>query len=305
MLVHFLEPAVFSPWLLDKAAAEHRHAPAPEQAEALFIRVGYRVDAAMLDSLPALRVIVSPTTGVDHIDRDECSRRHIDVLTLRGQTEFLENLTNTAEHAFALLLALYRQLVPAYRDVLAGRWRQTGYRGYTLSGKTFGIVGYGRLGRMAARMARGFGMKLLAYDPYKEVPAAEAAQVSELNALAEQSDVMSLHADLNERNHGMICAEVLDRMPPHGVLINTARGQLVDEGALLQALDQGTLAGAGLDVIRSETAFGNDNALLQYAKEHDNLLLTPHIGGQTHEAVEAADKYIYSKLERWCADHGC
>lgn len=269
------------------------------------MRVAYRVDAGMLDKLPALRVVVSPTTGIDHIDLDECARRNIDVLTLRGHTEFLENLTNTAEHAFALLLALYRRLVPAYREVLTGRWRQTEHRGYTLAGKTFGIVGYGRLGGIAARIARGFGMAVLAYDPYKEVPPGKAERVGDLKDLAARSDVVSLHAELNDLNHGMINTEVLSHAPPHSVLINTARGQLVDEHALLQALSQGRLAGAGLDVIQSETTFGNANALLNYAESHDNLLLTPHIGGQTHEAVEAADKYIYSELEQWCTRNGC
>lgn len=305
MLVFFLEPDVFSQWILEKAETDHRSAETPGSAEVLFIRIGYRVDSAMLDRMPALRVVVSPTTGIDHIDLEECARRNIDVLTLRGHTEFLENLTNTAEHTFALLLALYRRLVPAYRDVLAGHWRQAEHRGYTLAGRSFGIVGYGRLGRMAARIARGFGMQVLACDPYQEVSSDEAEQVQGINDLAARSDVLSLHADLNDRNRGMINAEVLDRIPDQGVLINTARGQLIDEDALLQALSRGRLAGAGLDVIRSETTFGNDNALLQYAKEHDNLLLTPHIGGQTHEAVTAADKYIYSKLERWRAANGC
>lgn len=300
MPAYFLEPAVFSQWLRDRVAERCGIAAEPDAAEALFVRVGYRVDAEMLDTMPALRVVASATTGDDHIDLDECARRGVAVLTLRGHTAFLEGLTNTAEHAFALLLALYRRLVPAYRDVLAGHWHQAAYRGHTLAGKTFAIVGYGRLGAMAARMAAGFDMEVLAYDPHKEVRADKVRQLDDLHEFAERADILSLHADLNESSHGMIDAGVLDRMPDHGVLINTARGQLVDEAALLTSLRNGGLAGAGLDVVRSETTFGSDNALLHYAKEHDNLLLTPHIGGQTQEAVVAADQYIFSEFERWC-----
>lgn len=300
MTAYFLEPDVFSHWLRERVAASFGISPDPDSAGILLVRVGYRIDARVLDGMPSLRVLVSPTTGVDHIDLDECARRNVAVLTLRGHREFLENLTNTAEHAFALLLALYRRLVPAYRDVLSGNWRQADHRGHTLAGRKFGIVGYGRLGAMAAQMARGFGMTVLAYDPCKSVASDNVAQVRSIHDLAEEADVMSLHADLNDMNHGMIDMEVLDRMPDHGILINTARGQLIDEDALLRTLRSGGLAGAGLDVICSETAFGGGNPLLQYAREHDNLLLTPHIGGQTYEAVTAADKFIYSELERWC-----
>lgn len=296
------EPDSFSGWAIDRLDARVGPASAPREAVVLLVRVGTRVDRALLDGMPALRVVVSATTGEDHIDRGECQQRGIDVLTLKGETGFLASLPNTAEHAFALLLALYRRLPTAYRDVLRGTWQQGPYRGWTLKGKSFGIVGYGRLGHMAGSIAKGFGMNVLAYDPDPgidgEVPFTETLQ-----ELAARVDVLSLHADLNESNAGMVDAAVLGRMSASSVLINTARGQLVDEDALLEALRAGELSGAALDVIQGEDSFGEGNKLLEYARLNDNLILTPHIGGQTFEAVEEADKFIVSKLEKWCAQH--
>lgn len=304
--VYLPDPASFSAWAVSKLESEYELTIGPMEAVILVVRVSTCVDQALLEQMPVIRLVVSATTGTDHIDIGECERRGIDILTLKGETELLSRLPNTAEHAFALLLALYRHLPRARQDVLKGIWCQAPYRGRTLQGKTFGIVGYGRLGEMAGRMARGFEMTVLAYDPEpRRQDGEDVTFVNNVEDLAGSVDVLSLHADLNPTSKEMINAAVFRRMNDAAVLINTARGQLVDQTALLQALESGSISGAALDVIEGEGSFQQGNALLDYAKRHDNLLLTPHIGGQTMEAVEAADKYIFSKIDKWCARNAC
>lgn len=305
MNVLFLEPEVFSDWAVRNVAEEFRLSSVPEQTQVLFVRIGRRIGENILRLLPRLRVLVSVATGVDHIDYAACQSRNVEVLTLKGEHQFLAGLSNTSEHAFALLLALYRRLLPAHRGVLEGHWEQSPYRGHTLRGKTFGIVGYGRLGRFAAEIAGGFGMHIIAYDPEHNVMPAGTVKVDNLIDLAAAADVLSLHADLNELNHGMIDESVLRAMPANAVLVNTARGQLIQESALLRALEEGWIAGAALDVLADEAGFGKDHPLLSYARTHDNLVLTPHIGGQTYEAVEVADKFMVSKLKEWCKNNAC
>jgi len=300
----FLEPEAFSNWARQEVRRRFRLVEDPEKANIVLLRVGRRMDCESITQMPALRAVVSPTTGIDHIDVDECTRRNIEVITLKGEVEFLSQLTNTAEHAFGLLLALYRRLVPAFEEVREGSWRQAPYRGHSLFGKAFGIVGHGRLGRIAGDIARGFGMKVLAYDPGVSSFPKEVSVFSDLVTMARCTDVLSLHASLNQGNHGMIDAGIFDQLPSHAVLINTARGQLVDEAALLEALSRSKIAGAALDVVCNEERFDRNNTLARYSRKNDNLLLSPHIGGQTFEAVEAADKFIVSKLNRWCAENG-
>ncbi|KAA3624577.1 MAG: hypothetical protein DWQ08_10260 [Proteobacteria bacterium] len=306
MKVYVPETDTFSYWAISSLDADSALATDRERAQILLVRVGTRVDEALLEAMPSLRLVATATTGLDHIDHDACDRRGVSIVSLKGDTAFLSDLPNTAEHAFALLLALYRRLHPAWQDVLSGNWRQAPFRGRTLRGRSFGIVGYGRLGRIAGRIAEGFGMNTVVWDPNPVFgPEDDVAVADSLEILAASADVLSLHADLNDANVGMIDRVVFERMPEGSVLINTARGQLVDEPDLLAALREGRIAGAGLDVIDREEAFSADSPLLEYARDHDNLILTPHIGGQTVEAVEAADRHILGKIEKWCKSNVC
>lgn len=301
MKIYLPDRATFSIDTIEKLSATHRLAEEPHEADVLLVRVGTRVDRELLNRMSTLRLVASATTGLDHIDREACERRSVDVVSLKGETAFLNDLPNTSEHAFALLLALWRRLFVARDDVHAGSWRQSPFRGRTLAGKRFGIVGHGRLGRIAARIATGFGMQVLFFDPEPVCePDAGVRRLESLTALAQAVDVLSLHADLNDGNERLIDAAIFDRMGSQSVLVNTARGQLVDEDALLLALRSRRIAGAALDVVWNEDEFGPGNALLEYARCQDNLILTPHIGGQTEEAVAMADRYILKKIDQWC-----
>lgn len=301
---HVAEPAAFSRSFNDRIGRAYRIAADLSEAEVLFVRVETRVDRDLLRNAPKLRVVVSPTTGQDHLDLPACRAAGVEVITLKGRTGFLRNLPNTAEHAFALLLALQRQVPRAFRSVQGGGWNQAEFRGRTIRGQHLGIVGFGRLGRIAARLALGFGMTVSAYDPYVRRLPQTVQRMHTLLALAKQSDVVSVHASLTPETVRLLGPRFFKAMKPSAVLINTARGKIVDERALLAALREGRLAGAGLDVLAAEPGKpGKDDPLVRYSRSHPNLIITPHIGGQTEEAVEAADAHCLELLAKKYPQH--
>lgn len=265
-------------------------------------RIGLHFDSAAFAAVPTLSWLATPTTGVDHIDLDAANRHGVQVLSLRGETEFLRTIPSTAEHTWALLLALVRRLPTAHRDVLAGAWRREPFLGRELHGLTLGILGHGRLGRMVAGYGQAFGMRVLAFDhdPNAQPQPESGVAAVPLEGLLEQSDILSLHLPLNSDTHGFLSAQRLTRLPPGALLINTARGELVDEGALLQALRSGKLAGAALDVLVGDSGWDGevprDHPLIAYARDHDNLILTPHTGGYGQAALERTRRFLVDKL---------
>lgn len=269
--------------------------------DALIVRLGHRIDGELLAAAPRLRFVASATTGLDHIDLEAAARRGIEVISLRGETEFLEQVPATAEFTWALLLALLRRLPAAANDAARGAWRREFFRGHELSGRRLGLAGLGRVGRQVARFGLAFGMEVAAYDP---APAREVAGVElcpSLAALLERSDVFSLHAPLGPGTRGMIGAPELALLPPGAFLVNTARGGLVEEEALAAALREGRLAGAALDVIENERepAARERGPLARYLREHGEqgrLLLTPHLGGATFESMARTEIFVAEKL---------
>lgn len=258
--------------------------------EVLFAPLGYMVDAAKIGACPRLKAIVSNTTGHPHIDVDYARSKGIFVACLKFAPDFLKRITPTAEHTWGLLLALIRNLVPAHQAALAGVWDRRPFGGRSmLSSLSLGIAGHGRLGTMVARYGKAFGMKVRYFDPFVETSSEGAERVATLASLVEQSDVVTIHVPHEMDTEGMFSAEIFERFRPGSYLINTARGELIDWNALLHGLQSGRLAGAALDVFDGE--FVPDFAerfsghpLLQYAREHDNLIITPHIGGSTIDA---------------------
>lgn len=270
--------------------------------EILLVRLGLRVDGGVLRESSQLKVIGAPTTGLDHIDLAACEQRGVAVLSLKGERAFLDQVYATAEHTFALLLSLERRLPAAFAAVRGGEWRRDRYRGRELNGQTIGIVGCGRLGSMTAGYALAFGMRVLVYDPYQERLPAGVQVCQTLEELLTASDIVSLHVPLNAETQGLLSQAEFARMKPGAILVNTARGAVIDEAALLQALETGYLAGAALDVLCDEPAESGQpsgwaaNPLIEYARRHDNLVITPHIGGATQESVEKADLFLANKL---------
>lgn len=269
--------------------------------DVLVLRLGLRVDPAVLANAARLRAIVTPTTGTDHIDLAAAEHAGVAVLSLKGEREFLDQVYATAEHSFALLFSLVRHIPSAFEAVKRYDWRRDLYRGHELAGKVIGLVGCGRLGTMMVRYAQAFHMPVLVYDPYQKQLPAGVEQVAQLDVLLQRSDIVSLHVPLNDETEAMLGADAFAQMRSGALLINTARGAVVDEAALLAALQSGKLAGAALDVVCDEhlIARGARNALIEYAKTKDNLILTPHIGGATFESVEKADLFVIRKLTEW------
>lgn len=231
----------------------------------------------VLADLPALRIISRNGVGYDRIDVPAATRRGIAVtITPDG------NHQAVAEHTMALLLAVGRSIVSGAIDTRQGNWRRRSIS-IPLRGKTLGIVGMGRIGRSVAVRAAAFGMRLLAYEtfPDREFTKQYGIEVVGLDALLEQSDFVTLHTPLTPETHEFINASTLGRMKPGSVLVNTARGGLINEGDLLEALTSGHLAGAGLDVLATEPPpLGHPLVALE------NVIISPHLAALDEQAVE-------------------
>lgn len=275
--------------------------------DVLVVRLGYRVDRKLLACAIRLKAVVTATTGLDHVDLDAARARGIDVLSLQGEREFLDMITATAEHAWALLLALVRRVPAAFASVLEGEWDRDRFVGWMLRDRPLGIVGYGRLGRMVGRFGRAFGMRVLAFDPVTP-ETEEGVEFVGLADLLRGADAVSLHVPLSAATERMIGAHELRVMKRGAWLVNTSRGQVIDEKALLRALESEHLGGVALDVLAEEGVLRGEtlriHPLVQYASTHDNLILTPHIGGATHESIEQTEVFMARKLQRWTKSGG-
>jgi D-3-phosphoglycerate dehydrogenase len=248
-------------------------------ARGLIVRGATKVTGDVLRASPELRVVVRAGTGTDNIDAATAAERGVRVLNTPAA-----NAVSVAELAWGMLLAQRRRLVDAAADLRAGRWEKSKYAGAEVAGKALGLVGFGRIAREVARRARGFDVKLLACDPLIAAWPAGFPEVerTELNPLLERSDFVSLHVPLEPGTRGLIGAAELSRMKPGAVIVNCARGGVVDEAALEAALRSGKLGGACLDVFAEEPT---RNLSLLSAP---GVIATPHIGASTREAQERA-----------------
>ncbi len=235
-----------------------------------------------------LSLFITATTGADHVDALHLEQRGIPLLTLQGQQEVLRNITPAAEHSWLLLQACSRRLRPAMQHVLRGEWDRNQFPGVMLRGTTLGLVGCGRIGQWMSRYANGFGMNVLGYDPLL-ASWPDGIEKSGLDPLLETADFISIHVPLNEDTRGLIGVREFDLVKPGAILVNTSRGEVIDEEALHSALLDGRIGAAGLDVLGGEPNIDR-HPLVEYAREHDNLIITPHIGGLAPEAF----KYVLS-----------
>jgi D-3-phosphoglycerate dehydrogenase len=271
----------------------------------VWTKLAHRLAAADFPEQGRCRILAIPATGLDHIDLEACERAGIRVASLRGEVEFLRDVRATAEHALALALALLRRLPAAHRSVVQGAWDRDAFRGRELYGKTVGLVGMGRLGSIVAGYCRAFGMAVQGYDPRPDFPGELARRCDSLAELMSTSDVISLHVAYHAGTRHLIDAEHLALVRRSAVLINTSRGGVIDDAALLAALVDGRLSGAALDVVAGEPDVGAGHPLVRYARAHDNLILTPHIGGNTVESVAKTEAFIAEKVRQmWLEEAG-
>ncbi|WP_318567719.1 hydroxyacid dehydrogenase [Salinigranum marinum] len=244
--------------------------------DAVVVRVT-EIDAAVIERASKLKVIAKHGSGLDNVDVDAASRRDVVVCNTPGA-----NARSVAEHALALLFGVRRQLRAADEHVREGGWDRAAFAGRELTGDTLGLFGFGTIAQETADLALGMGQDVVTYDPYaddEEIPAG-VERVEELTTLFARSDAVSLAAPLTAETRHVVSTEELAALGERGVLINTARGAVVDEAALVAALDEGLLGGAGLDTFATEPP-GPDHPLY----DRDDVLLTPHVGGVTDQAL--------------------
>ncbi len=299
MKIAFLELHDWEEKYLRERLREHEFvSPDSADAEVVSPFIYTKLTAEALNRWPKLKLIATRSTGFDHIDLAECARRGITVCNVPSYGE-----NTVAEHTFALILALSRKVHEAFVRVRAGNFSLDGLRGFDLKGKTIGVIGAGHIGLHVIRIARGFGMNVLAYDVRRDHFLAEVLgfEYSDLDALLGGSDIITLHAPYNRHTHHLINPGNIGKIKRGAILINTARGGLVDTEALLKALDDGTLAGAGLDVLEGEETVLEESALLRDQTNPEllrraiqnhlilkkpNVVFTPHNAFNSQEALE-------------------
>jgi D-3-phosphoglycerate dehydrogenase len=276
---------IITPEQLDGKLDEHL-----ATADALIVRSALQVDAALLEHAPKLRVIGRAGVGVDNVELEAATRKGIAVMNTPGG-----NAVAVAEYTLGVMLAMARYVPRANQSMHAGKWDKKSLQGSELHGKTLGIVGLGKIGMEVAKRARVFGMEVVAHDPFVSAVVAKdqgirAVPLEEVYSIA---DYLTLHVGLTSQTAGMINAESLKKMKKGVRLVNCARGELVDEPALAEALNQGQVAAASLDVFAQEPP--RDSPFLGMA----NVILTPHIGGSTHEAQEAVGQQIALQVKEY------
>ena len=261
-----------------------------ESADALIVRSAVQVDAALLAHAKKLRVIGRAGVGVDNIDLDAATRQGIAVMNTPGA-----NAVAVAEHTLVMMLAMARHLCRADALMHAGRWEKKSLQGTELRGKTLGIAGLGRIGMEVARRARAFEVEIVGHDPFVSVGVAkeQGIRLASLDELYAAADYITLHVGLTPQTTGMINQAAIKKMKKGVRLVNCARGELVNEADLAEALKQGHVAAAALDVFAEEPL--KQSPLLAMA----NVILTPHIGGQTFEAQEAVGVQIARQVREY------
>lgn len=251
-----------------------------------------RISAETLRNVENLKVIARHGVGYDNVDVNEATRRGIAVTYTPHA-----NAESVAEHTFALILALMRRICEAYNTVKSGGWSERSRLiGFEIYGKTMGIIGFGAIGRRVAEIAaKGFNMRILAYDPYvnREEMLKLNVKPADLKELIKESDIVSIHAVLTSETYHLIGEEELKQMKPKALIVNTARGPIIDEKALIKALREKWIAGAALDVLEAEPPEG-ENPLLSMS----NVLVTPHIAAFTVEALKRMDLMVVEDIVR-------
>lgn len=268
------------------------------QAEILFAPLGFAVDDSRMERCPKLRAIASNTTGIPHIDAPAARRRGIAVCALHDEQTFLDTITPTAEHTIGLMLAAHRRLPAAHAAASAGKWNRRPWPAQRMMSRArLGIVGYGRLGRKVAAIARAMQMRVEFFDPYV------SGGVDSILTLAQRSDVLTIHAPATPETRNLVSLQVLGALPRGAMVVNTARGELLDTDALIDLLESGHLSAAAVDTLDGEYDADFPQKLAAsriagYARTHDNLILTPHIGGSTVDAWRETERFVIEKAAK-------
>ena len=273
-----------------------------ETVDVILAPLGYFVSKEKIDKCPRLKVIASNTTGHPHIDIKYAESKGITVITLKNKHDFLRKITPTAELTWGLIIAITRNIIPAYQFVMQGKWDRRPFGGQKmLSRMTLGVVGIGRLGKKIAHYGLKFGMNVVYYDPYVSSGYPGLEKLFTLEELVSKSDVITVHVPHENETEGMFSEDIFSKFKKGSYFINTSRGELVDHIALLRNLESGHIAGAAIDVFENEFKPGfqetiSSHPLWKYAKKNNNLILTPHIAGSTYDAWHETEKYTIDSI---------
>lgn len=250
----------------------------------------YSIGSDILTSATNLKIIASTSTGTNHIDTQYCNDNNISVISLRASNA-TKSITASSEFTFGLMMSVVRKIPMALTSARAGRWREEedSLRGMELRGKTLGIIGFGRIGENNARYACAFGMQVLAFDPNVRINNPDITQMQSYHDVLRAADVIMVSVHLDDSTKGMVDSEWFSTMKRGVCFINTSRGEIIDESALIEALDSGQVSAAGLDVISDELSGDkNTHPVIEYARKNNNLIVTPHIAGLTYESETKA-----------------
>lgn len=304
-------PFSFIPELLDEIKLKfevlYEYQPAQEQVKKLITDFQphawipkpcnqYLIDEELLKLSKSLEIIATPSTGTNHIDIVKAKELKINVFSLKG-SKTVNSIKASSEYTFALLLATVRKIPKSNSKVMKGHWREIedSLRSRELSELTLGIVGCGRIGGNLLRYSEPFGMKINVFDPYIEMINDRRINVcNDLESLMKNSDIVAICVHLNSETKGMIGSAQINQMKEGSFLINTSRGEIIDEQALINGLNSGKISAAGVDVVCDEHLLPNkQNILINYAKKNDNLIITPHIAGLTIDSEKKAQKAAF------------
>ncbi len=269
-----------------------------KEADVLFIRLKFHISQKIIDTAPKLKYILTATTGLDHIDVDYFENKGGNVISLKGENNFLSSIPSTAEHTWGLLLALMRNTSIAFEDVKKGYWRRDLFKGSNLKEKKIGLLGLGRVGIQVAKYAEAFGLEVGFYD-IENKSDTNYRRFDNPKNLFIWSDIISIHIPLNKANIHFVSQQLLDNLKNSTILINTSRGAIIDETYLCHLIKMNRIGGYAADVLENEIALKSNvekEKLVLLAQQGYNVLLTPHIAGATYESMEMTEEFIAEKL---------
>lgn len=262
----------------------------------LWIRLNNYIGKDILDASINLKAIITATTGLNCIDSDECIKKNIKIISLKDEQCFLDEIKSTAELTIALIFILLRNIIPAQDSVKKGSWDRQKFKGNELYKKKVGIIGYGRLGKMVTSYLACFGAEIFIYDPYVTDMHSNCQRVSLIDIFS-HCDIATIHAKHTPETTKMINKDLFECIQKPFYLVNTARGEIVDETDLLEALENEKISGVAIDVLADETQQEiKRNVLAKYAKKNPNLIITPHLGGCCYESFEKTEVFMAQRL---------
>ena len=252
----------------------------------------------VLDIAKSLKVICTASTGTNHIDKKYAEMKGIEVISITNERKVINSISSTAEHAFALTLSSIRNISNAHNAALQGKWDYTNFIGRQMNFLNIGIIGFGRLGKLYATYCKAFRSKVYVYDPYKAVKSKTIKQLKTLKELVKICDIISIHVHINDDTHKMLNKNYFRLMKKNVLLINTSRGEIIDDKDLIQFLELNPNAKFATDVLTDEVSGIKKNIILNYAKTNrSQLLVTPHVGGMTTEAQQIAYSHAANLLK--------